>query len=173
MLDYISWLDQTLDSYKGFDGKKIDKFKIDLPSIPEADPKYSKWLEFALSRKTEAIDISMIYWRKTSVDSLYYLSPLDETLSTMEKSIDSLPCLQYLKELSLSQVKLDSYTYENHNHLKNFISKFLLERLSIESPQNSCGTIDLRGIIKLKHLNISNFSNYTYSIIVLLPFHGE
>lgn len=157
MLEYISWLDQTLDYYKGrFDEKKkIHKFKIDIPSMPEADSKYLNWLEFALSRETESLDIRMIYWKRFNEDHHHDLS----LLPTMEKSMASMPNIKCIKELSLSQVRLESYSCGGEDEVWSFLSKLVcLERLSIESLQCLCPELRVHGIAQLKHLNISKCS---------------
>ncbi|KAL7154524.1 hypothetical protein ABFS83_03G007300 [Erythranthe nasuta] len=141
--NYVKFVDHVLDSYNK--NGILKEFSIHIPSLVGAN--IGKWIEFALARKVEIMDITMLFYF-TSTKMLAYGFPWPSNMS----------CLKGVK--SLKELTLDTVDLRNRD-IQLLISNFIfLERLSILQSR------ELRKVaivghlgLKLKHLEVSNCRN--------------
>lgn len=146
-LAYISRVNHAMDSYKN--GMHVSNaFRVDMPSL--LGDGFDKWLEFALSRKVEIIDLRLDSYT-TYGHSANYVFIIDLVPRMCKHS------LLNVKILSLTLIYLDD------QDIGLILSNFaFLEILSIYSPGVFEGKrlVNPRmvGHCKLTHLNISDVS---------------
>ncbi|KAL7116481.1 hypothetical protein ACP275_03G007500 [Erythranthe tilingii] len=141
--NYVKFIDGVLDSYNN-DGI-LKEFSIHMPCLEGAN--VEKWIEFALARKVEIIDISMVYFiNATKIGSYSFPWP---------SNTSSLQGVKSLKELTLGAVDLDD------RDIELLISNFIfLERLSILRSQKLRNVAIVGHLgLKLKHLEVSHSRN--------------
>lgn len=148
--DHMRRINDVLDSYKDDEGQALKEFRVHVPCLHGAN--IQRWLEFALARKVEIIEIIMFYM---SDDCTSYTFPrLSYNTSLL------LPGLNSLKQLSLFNIHADD------RDVDLFLSEFvLLERLTIGQSER-LKKVSILGHSTLKHLDILD-CDYLESIEVI------
>ncbi|KAL6493103.1 hypothetical protein OROGR_032862 [Orobanche gracilis] len=154
---YVRMINRFLDLHMGCG--VVKEFRVNVPFLEGAD--IERWLEFALAREVEIIDIN-IYGLLICIEEArigYYRFGLANLIRKNGGKL--LPGLKSLNKISLSYIQVDDE--ELHFLLSNSPS---LESLSIsQSKRLKNVRIVGRSMLKLKHLDIS-FSRHIESIEV-------
>ncbi|KAK6160748.1 hypothetical protein DH2020_004129 [Rehmannia glutinosa] len=140
--DYIKMIDRILDSHNS--SHSLKEFRICIPDFKGAN--IERWLEFALTRAVEIVDIRMTYYLNAEHWPYAFLL---STLITNKNG--NLPSFKSLKELRLCNLDVDD------GEIEILVSNFtLLECLSIERCRKlrNVSVVGHNSMLKLKHLDI-------------------
>ncbi|KAH6782835.1 hypothetical protein C2S53_006159 [Perilla frutescens var. hirtella] len=143
---HVKMINDVLDSHRA---EAVKELKMHMYDIEGGDMK--KWVEFALTREVEILDINMIDFSDAYVARGCYNLGLAKLITTCKYRC----CL---KELTLSSVDVDDQDFDL------LISDFLaLENLSIRDPGN-LKNVSIVGNSKLKHLDISDAALESFEV---------
>lgn len=162
--DHVKMIDGVMDSHRG--GRGLKELKMHMYSIKGAN--FNKWMEFALTKDIETIDIGMHWlpphWPESTPRARYSLG--------LPRFITSETALRCLKQLSLTRVYTDEQDLEllvsncvNLETLRIYAGVFALKRMSIEGHPK-LRHVDIRSDLNVKSIEIRDLVN-----LVTLGFH--
>ncbi|KAL7084833.1 hypothetical protein ACP275_14G246100 [Erythranthe tilingii] len=143
---YVEWVNRVIQSHKA---ETLKEFSVCFDLSPSAENAITQWLEFALVRHVEKLDLDVsagslrVYTR----DYAYYAFP-EKFLKPPSQSSSRID-LKSLKALSLKYVKLSGEAIEFFLRNCPFLEKLVLHNVNGISNLEVCGPS-----LALKHLEI-------------------